>query len=77
MLQLTLDELIKKQKEELTRLLDQAGGCTHLAKMLNLSQSTVMGWEKRGRISKKGALRVGEHMALCEQFDARELRPDL
>lgn len=77
MLTLTLEELIKVQKEQLDDLLGEAGGVNHLAKMLNLHYTTVKGWEGRGRISKDGAQMVGKHKTLGKHYKAKDLRPDL
>lgn len=77
MLELTLEELIKVQKERLDELVETVGGVNHLAKMLNLHYTTVKGWVERGRISKTGAKLVEDHMSLGEYYKAINLRPDL
>ena len=77
MLELTLKELETVQKEQLSKLLDDAGGINHLAKMLNQHYMTVKGWDERGRISKDGAKLVEDHPSLGEYHKAKDLRPDL
>ena len=77
MLQLKLEELLQVEKEQLERLVDDVGGISHLSKMLNVHYTTVQGWVERGRISKKGAKMVEDHMSLGEHYKAIELRPDL
>lgn len=74
---LTLDELQQAHKEQLDKLIAEAGGVNHLSKMLNLPYTTVKGWEDRGRISKSGASMVEEHGSLGEHYKAKDLRPDL
>jgi hypothetical protein len=65
------------QVKALAELLNVVGSPTHLAFMLNIPFSTVMGWIDRKRISKYGAQLVEEHETLGKQFKAVYLRPDL
>ncbi len=77
MLELTLNELVHAQKEQMDKLLDKVGGVGHLSKMIDINYTTVKGWADRGRISKKGAEAVEEHPRLGKHFKAIDLRPDL
>ena len=77
MLTLTLEELTKAHRVSLDSLLADAGGISPLAKMLNRPYQTVKGWDERGRISKKGAALVHEHMSLGEYHTVAMLRPDV
>lgn len=58
-------------------LLDEAGGYTHLAMMLDISPQNTFAWYNRNRISKTGAKLVGGHPTLNKKFSAHYLRPDL
>ena len=77
MLLLTHKELTTQHRQALTQLLADAGGVAHLAKMLNISYTTVKGWDTRKRISKQGSVLVASHMALGEYHTAKVLRPDI
>lgn len=77
MLELTKEELEKKQREELEKLITFCTTYTHLARMLGVNVSTVRGWVDRGRISKKGAKQVEQNERLKCDFKAKQLRPDL
>lgn len=77
MLELTLEELNKVQKEALDKLVSDVGGVNHLSKMLNVHYTTIKGWIDRGRISKEGARAVEAHPRLGRSFKAIDLRPDL
>jgi hypothetical protein len=57
------------------KLVKEAGTLSHLARMLDLPVSTVNGWHRRGKVSKKGAIAVEENPQLS--FSAKTLRPDL
>lgn len=70
-------DLAAIQKEALDKLIIEAGGATHLAKMLDLERMVVIGWQERGRVSFKGATMVGDHPTLGKKFRAEELRPDM
>lgn len=78
MLHYSPEALAAKQKESLDNVLKAAGGSpAYLAKMLGLPLSTVQGWIKRGRISKKGAELVSKNKVLKEHFKPNDIRPDL
>lgn len=77
MLEHTKEELATIQCERLTELILFAGNMNHLAKMLDVSVSTVAGWVARRRISKKGALKVQGHPRFISEFTADYLRPDI
>lgn len=77
MYNLTLQQVQKQQKDKLQELIDVSGTRRHLAIMLGVPLSTVLGWVDRGRISKAGASLVQQHTALGEQFKAEDLRPDI
>lgn len=74
---MTKEQLETTQENMFSELLIHAGGITHLAKMLDTPVSTVQGWDDRGRISKKGAHLVEDHVTLGKRFKAKTLRPDL
>lgn len=77
MLKMTKAELCRVQNARLKELVDYADGPHYLAKMLDTPVSTIGGWLRRGRISKKGAQRIEENPALKHKFTADYLRPDL
>ena len=77
MLEMTKEQLEVSQENMFSELLITAGGVTHLGKMLGVPVSTVQGWDDRGRISKKGAQLVEDHVTLGKRFKAKTLRPDL
>lgn len=77
MLELTLKELEVVHREQLDKLVGDAGSGLHLAKMLNINSMVVKGWTDRGRISKQGAKLVESHPTLGEHHKAIALRPDL
>lgn len=77
MFEFTKREIEKMQKRELMELIQYAGDQVHLARMVGVSQPTVMGWANRGKISKQGAMLVESHPGLSRKFTAIQLRPDL
>lgn len=77
MLKYTKTELVSLHKKRLKLLIDHAGGCKHLATMLELPYTTVKGWDDRGRISKAGAKKVHDHPTLKSEFQVNFLRPEL
>lgn len=77
MLEYTKAELKEKQLVGLNMLIDFTGGQSHLAKMIGVSPSTIGGWIKRGRISKRGVDIVMSNPRLNSKFNKKTLRPDL
>lgn len=77
MLHYTKEELEALFKERLDKLVACAGGYVHLAKMLQVTPSTVKGWVVRGRISKDGAKSILKNNSLKSKFTPEYLRPDL
>ena len=65
MLHYTKEELEALFKERLDKLVACAGGYVHLAKMLQVTPSTVKGWVVRGRISYVG---LNRQLILSHQF---------
>lgn len=64
------------RRDALEKLIDFAGGKTHLAKMLGVSTPSVNSWASRGLISERGAELVGNHPTL-KTFKKSYLRPDI
>jgi len=75
-MKLLLEELNLAKLEQLTLLIEKAGGINHLSKMLDLEYSKVHGWEVRKQISPAGARMVEKHETLGKFFKAKDLRPD-
>lgn len=73
----TKTELDKLQKSNLTSLIQYAGGISHLSKMVSLPVTTIQGWVRRGRISKKAAVTISVKEAFSKKFTAEILRPDI
>jgi DNA-binding transcriptional regulator YdaS (Cro superfamily) len=72
---LTLAQTRDLQSLALLKLIQQAGNPAHLARMLQIPDTTVHGWLARKKISSNGVKLVVD----CLAFDisAEELRPDL
>lgn len=70
-------ELDKLQKSNLTSLIEYAGSISHLSKMTSYPITTIQGWVRRGRISKKAAVTVSSKQAFSNKFTAEMLRPDI
>ena len=47
-----------------------------LAKMLEISPQRILGWIRRGRISRKGVQMITSHPTLGAHFNKNELRND-
>jgi len=73
----TSKQLRKMQKKAFQELLDEAGGATHLAKMLGVNPSMVKNWVTVNRISRHGVKLVQEHDHLGKLFPVKRLRPEL
>lgn len=74
---LTETQISTLQRHMLHTLIEYAGNPSHLAKMLDVTSSTVYSWINRGKISKKGARQVQANRALKKHFDVVSLRPDM
>ena len=77
MLTMNKNELMAAQLAALNELIDEAGGCNHLSKMLGVNPMVIKGWTIRGRVSPKGAAIVQAHPTLGDKFSIQDLRPDL
>jgi transposase len=76
MITYTVARINELQREALKELIEEAGSGAHLAKMIGVPASTVQGWVNRGRISKRGAIKVQRNSHLCNSFPVEKLRPD-
>lgn len=74
---MTLDDIARLQKQTLSDLVRKAGSVRMLAFMLDVPVQTVRSWLERGRISKRGAKQVEDHITLGKTYKAVDLRPDL
>lgn len=78
MLHINPEELPEVHRNQLDLLVTHANNSpAYLAKMLDEHPSTVQGWIRRGRISKKGAIKVEQNKYLSLHFTAKQLRPDM
>lgn len=70
-------------REQLEKLLEEAGSQVQLARMLSsdpnysITPQGVIKWFKSGQISKQGALAVVNHPHFSEKFTLNKLRPDI
>ena len=79
---LSIKESRKLAREQLDRLVDEAGSQAQLVRMLNaegfeITPQGVSRWFDIGQISKAGAQAVVHHPAFCEKFTLNQLRPDI
>jgi hypothetical protein len=72
---LTLHQIREQQEQALIKLIQQAGNPAHLARMLQVPDTTIHGWLTRKKVSRNGVKLVLECPAF--NFSAEELRPDL
>lgn len=71
----TKNQVKVMKKAALTKLVKQAGGRTHLSRMLGVPVATVNSWIDRGMISRGGAEKVANHEAF--NYSVYDLRIDL
>jgi len=70
-----IDEINKRQKDELERLIDWCGGTSNLARLLGVSRQVADAWRKRGRISATSA--AAAETQTKGEFTRSSLRPEV